>query len=207
MGTARDVFRMTKFGAAALAASFVFSASPVAAQQPVRAGPKVIAEKKTTSLPKGPLFWRVESFPTLAQAQSAAGPTSLAAESAGKAWLVTLGASGQASKGANKVAEIGPIPIVTAAEYLLQLREGDGKPGGKTPVHTHPGSEAFYVVSGEQTTKTSTGVVHTTGGQTVLGPDPGTPMQVSNESKTDNLRQLIMFVLDSSKPFSTPASF
>ena len=45
-------------------------------------------------LPAGPLFWRVESFATLAQAQAAAGPMSLAAESNGKAWLFTLGPAG-----------------------------------------------------------------------------------------------------------------
>ena len=52
---------------------------------------KPLAEKKVAELPAGPLYWRVESFATLAQAQAAAGPTGLVAESAGKAWLFTLG--------------------------------------------------------------------------------------------------------------------
>ncbi|TIX78468.1 MAG: cupin domain-containing protein, partial [Mesorhizobium sp.] len=51
---------------------------------------KPVVEKKLKELPPGPLFWRLENFPTLAQAQSAAGPTSLAAEVAGKVWLFTL---------------------------------------------------------------------------------------------------------------------
>jgi len=29
---------------------------------------KALAEKKVTELPAGPLFWRLENFPTLAQA-------------------------------------------------------------------------------------------------------------------------------------------
>ena len=33
---------------------------------------KALAEKKVAELPAGPPFWRVESFPTLAQAQAAA---------------------------------------------------------------------------------------------------------------------------------------
>ena len=41
---------------------------------------KAKAEKKVTELPAGPLFWRIENFPTLAQAQAATGPTGLAAE-------------------------------------------------------------------------------------------------------------------------------
>ena len=38
---------------------------------------KPVIEKKVTRLPEGPLFWRIENFPTLAQAQAAAGPTAL----------------------------------------------------------------------------------------------------------------------------------
>jgi hypothetical protein len=50
-----------------------------------------VVEKKVAELPSGPLYWQLENFPTLAQAQGAAGPTSLAAEVAGKVWLFTLG--------------------------------------------------------------------------------------------------------------------
>jgi hypothetical protein len=39
-----------------------------------------VAEKKVTELPSGQLYWRLENFPTLAQAQGAVGPTWLAAE-------------------------------------------------------------------------------------------------------------------------------
>src|SRR5262245_66547014 len=74
---------------------------------------KSLAEKKITELPAGPLYWRLESFSTLSQAQAAAGPTALAAESGGKAWLFTLGAAGGSSAGGAKVAEVGPLPQVT----------------------------------------------------------------------------------------------
>jgi len=63
--------------------------STVIAQQPLVIKP--LAEKKITELPAGPLFWRIENFHTLAQAQAAAGPSALVAESAGKVWLFTLG--------------------------------------------------------------------------------------------------------------------
>jgi hypothetical protein len=55
---------------------------------------KNVAEKKLKQLPAGPLNWRVENFPTLAQAQAAAGETSLAAEVSGEVWLFTLGPKG-----------------------------------------------------------------------------------------------------------------
>ena len=60
---------------------------------------KPLAEKKVTELPAGPLFWRIENFPTLAQAQAAAGPTGLVVESGGKVWLFTLGAGGWSISG------------------------------------------------------------------------------------------------------------
>src|SRR5580692_9305780 len=48
---------------------------------------KSIAERHLDRLPAGPLFWRIERFPTLAQAQQAAGPASLTAEIENKGWL------------------------------------------------------------------------------------------------------------------------
>src|SRR6185312_15188040 len=80
-----------------------------------------VAEKKIAELPPGPLFWQIETFPTLAQAQVAAGPTSLAAEVSGKVWLFTLGAKDAAGHGGSPVTEIGPVPRITAPEYLLRI--------------------------------------------------------------------------------------
>ena len=60
---------------------------------------KQVVQKKVEQLPAGPLYWRVETFPTLAQAEAAAGPDSLAAEVAGKDWLFTLGAKGGSTPG------------------------------------------------------------------------------------------------------------
>jgi hypothetical protein len=54
---------------------------------------KPLAEKKVAELPAGPLFWRLENFPSLANAQAAAGPTGLAAESAGKVAFIDGGGS------------------------------------------------------------------------------------------------------------------
>ncbi|PVE23770.1 hypothetical protein DC522_14320 [Microvirga sp. KLBC 81] len=87
------------------------------------------------------------------QAQEAAGPTGLVAEYDGKVWLFTLGQAGQTSRGGTKVAEIGPIPRITAKEYLLRVNEAGGPKGSATAVHTHPGSEAFYVLKEELSKK------------------------------------------------------
>jgi len=166
---------------------------------------KALGEKKVEKLPAGPLFWRVESFPTLAQAQAAASPMSLAAESNGKAWLFTLGPAGGSSSGGTKMTEIGPVPEVAATQYLLRVNEASGPPGSVTPVHSHPGSEAVYVLAGEQSFKTPHGVKRVAAGQSAAGHGPDTPMQASNSGSVD-LRALIMFVVDATKPFSKPAT-
>jgi len=165
---------------------------------------KPLVEKKVAALPAGPLFWRLENFATLDEAKAAAGPWALAAEAAGKAWLFTLGASGGSSPGGTKVAEVGPIPKVVAPEYLLRINEGSGPPGSITPAHTHPGSEAFYVISGETSSHTPHGVKRVAAGQTETGHGPDTPMQVSSSGNTD-LHSLVMFVVDATRPFSSPA--
>jgi len=183
--------------------------TPAMAQSPVGtagAGTLVIkplAEKKLAKLPEGPLFWRVETFATLAEAQAAAGPMSLAAESSGKAWLFTLGPANGSSRGGTKVMEVGPLAAVEASEYLLRVNEASGPPGSITPVHSHPGSEAAYVLAGEQSFRTPHGVMRVVAGKAAAGHGPGVPMQVSS-SGGESLKALVMFVVDASKPFSKP---
>jgi hypothetical protein len=166
---------------------------------------KPVAEKKIPQLPPGGLFWRIDTFPTLAQAQAAAGETALSAEVVGKVWLFTLGPKGGSSFGGTKVAEIGPVPPIAAPEYLLRINVSGGPPGVKTPVHTHPGSETFYVLAGELSQKSPHGISHVTAGQSMPGHGPGMPMEVSS-SGANNLTALVMFVVDATKPFSSPAS-
>ena len=178
--------------------------TPLAVAQPLQIKP--LAEKKVAELPAGSLFWRIENFTALADAQAAAGPLSLVAESAGKVWLFTLGPPGGSSTGARKVAEFGPIPRVTAPQYLLRINEASGPPGAVTPVHTHPGSEAFFVLTGEQSIRSPHGVMRVKVGQPEAGHGADMPMQVSSSGSTD-LHSLVMFVVDATKPFSSPATF
>ena len=201
-------------------AGMLVSVAPLASEPAPEKGRyvvKPVAEMKLKQLPNGPLYWRVESFPSVDAAKTAAGPfrwnpdtvsydgsPSLVAEVAGKTWLFTLGARGGSTPGGTKVAEIGPIPTVAAPEYLLRVNHGYGPPGAKTPVHTHPGSEAFYVVSGRLGQRTPHGVSHAETGQTLNGHSADVPMEVFNSGNSE-LTALIMFVVDASRPFSVPA--
>ncbi len=183
--------------------------SAAVAQQGLPAGSlviRVLAEKKVLQLPDGPLFWRLENYPTLAQAQAIAGLWGLAAESGGKVWLARLGPASGSSAGGTKVVEVGPLPPVVAPEYLLRINEPSGPPGSTTIVHTHPGTEALYVIAGELCVRTPHGVTRIPASRAEAGAPSGTPTQVSSCGSTD-VRGLVLFLVDATKPFSSPASF
>jgi len=164
-----------------------------------------LAERKVAELPSGELFWRIENYPSREAAQAAAGSWSLVAEAAGKVWLFTLGPAGGSSSGGAKVSEVGPIPRVAASQYLLRVNEASGPPGSMTPVHSHPGSEAFYVLAGEQSIRGAHGTLVVKAGAAAAGHGASMAMQVSS-SGAAALQSLVMFVVDAAQPFSSPAS-
>jgi hypothetical protein len=166
---------------------------------------KPLAEKKVDALPTGTLYWRIENLPTLQAAQASAGPFAIAVEADGKAWLFTLGASGGSTAGASLVTEVGPIPRVDAAKYLLRINDASGPPGSVTPIHSHPGSEAFYVLSGEQSIRGEHDTLKVKAQAAEPGHGANMAMQVSSSGQSD-LHALVMFVVDADKPFSTPAT-
>ncbi|HYC37268.1 MAG TPA: hypothetical protein VEC19_12650 [Usitatibacter sp.] len=167
---------------------------------------KPLAERKVTELPAGTLYWRVENVPSLEAGRAAAGRWGLVAESDGKVWLFTLGEKGGSTGAGTKVAEVGPIARPKASEYLLRINEATGAPGSITSVHFHPGSEAFYVLKGEQSIRGDHGILKVHPGQPAAGHGADMAMQVSSSGTTD-LHSLVMFVVDATRPFSTPAKF
>lgn len=165
---------------------------------------KLLAEKNVTELPVGQLAWTIETFDSVAMADAAAGPWSLTVQSAGKVWLFSLGNGDRPSSGGTKVAEVGPIPRISAKTYLLRINDASGPPGSVTPVHSHPGSEEFFVLSGEQSIRSSAKVLKVGAGRTEPGQGAENAMEVSSSGATD-LHALVMFVVDAEKPFSSPA--
>lgn len=165
---------------------------------------KPLAEKRVERLPEGALFWRIENFASASEAAAVATPWSLSVQAAGKFWLFTLGAPGGATERATRVAEVGPIPRVSATEYLLRINEATGPSGSVTQVHSHPGSEAFYVLQGQQTIRGAQGVLRIDAGKAEAGHGADQAMQVSSSGATD-LHALVMFVVDAKRPFSSPA--
>jgi hypothetical protein len=197
--------RILLFALSLVAVAALVSA-PAAAQAKLEVKP--VAEKRIKELPAGPLYWRIETLPSLAQAQAQAAShaTALAAEVSGKAWLFTLAAKGGATPGASRVAEVGPVPVIGAPEYLLRINHAGGPPQSKTPVHSHPGSEAFYVLTGRLGQRTPHGTAYAEAGQAMNGHGADMPMEVFSAGTSD-LDQLVMFVVDATRPFSSSAKF
>jgi quercetin dioxygenase-like cupin family protein len=165
-----------------------------------------VAERTIDTVPPSPMFWRLENFPTLDEARAASGPNSLAAEVSGRVWLVTLGGRGARTADAVFVAEIGPVPRIEANRFTLRLNHAYAPPGAATSVHTHPGSEAFYVIAGQLSQRTEHGTVQVNAGETLNGHVPGMVMQLQSTGAAP-LDQLVLFVVDADEPFSSPASF
>jgi hypothetical protein len=165
-----------------------------------------VAERSVTALPRSPMYWRIENLPTLHEAEAASQPMSLAAEVSGSVWMATLGARGERTPGTVFVAEIGPVPRVEADRYTLRLNHAHAPPGAATSVHTHPGSEAFYVLAGQLSQRTQHGTARVNAGETLNGHMPGMVMQLQSTG-TEPLDQLVLFVVDAEQPFSSPANF
>jgi hypothetical protein len=165
----------------------------------------LLAEKKLERLPAGPLFWQVQNFTTLAQAQSAAGETSLALEVAGNIWLFTLGPMGGSRRGGSKIVEIGPVLPTIAPEYLLRINYVSAPPGTVFPVHVQPYSVAFYVLAGRLGQITPRGVKYAWMGQAMNAYRADAPLEVCS-SGTSDLNALVMFVGNLTKPLPPPGN-
>ncbi len=62
------------------------------------------------------------------------------------------------------------------------------------------------MLAGEQSIRSPHGVMRVKAGQPEAGGGANTPMQVSSSGSTE-LHSLVMFVVDATKPFSSPAKF
>lgn len=166
----------------------------------------LVAERHVAVLPSGALHWRVESAPAGSAVAPADPDLSLTGEADGRMWRFTLGPPGERTPGLRLEADIGPVPVPEASAWVLRLNRASGPPGARTPVHSHPGSEAFFVRSGRLCQRTSHGDAEVEAGQAMNGHQPGAVMQLTS-CGADDLDQWVVFVLDASKPFSSPASF
>ncbi len=191
-------------GPPVLAAAFLVTGWAATAQDQAEFVVQKVAEKPLSALPEGELYWHAETFGTIEEAKAAETPQGVAAEAGGKAWLLTLGAKDLPGGGGEPVATVGPIDRFDAPEYLMRVNVSDAPPGAKTSIHSHPGSEAIYILSGEATIRWPDRTDIVSAGETLAGAAPDTAMEAASTGD-EKLVELIMFLVDSSEPFSSPA--
>jgi hypothetical protein len=89
------------------------------------------------------MFWHLDKFSTLALAEKAKGPHSIARQALGQNWLLTIAEAGWRPNGSEHIAEIGPLQLDLAIQYVAQYMEAVMDPGMETRVHRHPGPDAW----------------------------------------------------------------
>lgn len=197
-------------------------AAPVEAQQPTKpspftctmpvkertqeAGCYVIALEALKSLPAKPLFWHIYSYPSIEGARRAKETAiGTAVESLGHAWLFNIAPADWKPKEGKREALIGPLSVVRGKTYVARYMESIIPPGpGGTPVHRHPGPEAWYLLAGIQCIRTPGKTVSLHAGETAFVPG-GVPMTLTH-SQTVTRRALVLVLQDSSQPWMTKAN-
>jgi len=95
------------------------------------------------------VFWHVYSYPGRPEAEAVKGRRGTVIEGLGKTWLLAIAEAGwQPTAGAVRVAEIGPLHVKSGEKYTTQYMVAGFTPGMTTPVHRHPGPEAWYTLAG-----------------------------------------------------------
>lgn len=163
----------------------------------------IMADNPVGQLKKSQVFWHLDSYSTRAAAQADKGPRSAIIEALGKVWLLTIEDKRWRPAHGNRIAEIGPIPIIADENYSAQYMEAIFTPGMTAPAHLHSGPEAWYTIAGETCLETSDGraQVGHAGGPPVIVP-MGLSMHLT-ATGTEQRRALVLILHQSSMPPST----
>ena len=149
-----------------------------------------------------PLYWHLDRYPTRAAAESARGERGAVAEAHGRVWLFTIAEADWRPAGGERVARVGPLPLVAGRDYTAYWIEGVVPPGARTPAHMHAGPEAWYVVEGTNCLQTPTDTRTASAGESLIIPE-GPAMILTGVGQTTR-RSLALVVHDASKPWTIP---
>jgi quercetin dioxygenase-like cupin family protein len=138
------------------------------------------------------VYWHLYTYPTLSEASARKGAQSIVAQSLGKVWTYTIAGKDWRPKAGKRVALVGPLPHDAQTTYTARYMEAVFEPGARTPVHTHSGPEAWYVLAGEQCLETPEGITVVRAGEAALVRQ-GPPMVLS--SVGSQVRRSVLLVL------------
>ncbi len=163
----------------------------------------ILADNPVGQLSTPQVFWHLDAYPTRLAAQADIGPRGTVIESFGKVWLMTIEDQTWRSPRGNRIAEIGPLPVIAGEKYSATLMEADFTPGMTAPTHIHSGPEAWYPVSGQTCLETSDSRVQIS---RVGAPPVIVPMGLSMHLTaigTERRRSIVIILHQSSQPATT----
>ena len=165
----------------------------------------LLSKKEVVAFPAGALFWHLSSFPTRAAAEVARGQRDMVVEAESQFWLFSFGPKGAAPKQGKHVASVGPLQLTSdklppAKSYEIVAYLAVMPPKQYTAVHTHPGPEAWHMLTGEQCLETPAGARKVRAGESMFAP-PTTPMRLTNNGSTIR-RALFVVIHDAAQPWN-----
>jgi len=166
----------------------------------------ITAREELGALPEQPpLYWHLDTFPTMADARRAKGPRGTVVESLGRIWLFTIADADYRPSGpGTRVARVGPLPLARAERFAAVYMEGVFKPGMETEVHRHAGAEAWYTLEGSMCVETPSGRLEQRAGEPGVVVRDGVPMMLTGTG-SDARRSVVLILQDTTQPRSTPA--
>jgi quercetin dioxygenase-like cupin family protein len=175
-------------------------------QRVVEMGCNVTASERLAGLPREPLFWHLDEYPSRIAAEAAKRLNGTVVESLGRIWLYTIAPSTWTPSDGKKVAVVGPLPTRAGVQYIARYMEVVFPPGieSRDLVHRHSGPEAWYLLSGAQCLETPDGANVVRAGESGVVPE-GPPMSIT--AIGNDVRRSVLLVLhDASKPWATMAT-
>jgi quercetin dioxygenase-like cupin family protein len=191
--------------ALALASASLWAQLPGRCEAPVSErtgviGCFVVASQSLGTLPNEALFWHLYTFPSRADAAAAKAPRSNVIEEFDKIWLFAIAPREWRPSSGERVAVVGPLAHAADKSYTARYLEGVVPAGEKTPVHTHAGPEAWYLLSGTQCLETPEATTVAGAGDSAVVRE-GLPMVLSSVG-ADTRKTFALVLHDSAKPWT-----
>jgi quercetin dioxygenase-like cupin family protein len=160
----------------------------------------ILATRPYETLQTAPLYWHLYTFSDVAAANAARRGEETVTTALQKVWLMNVAPRDWVPGRGDRVAVIGPLPMVPGQKYAAEFMEAISPPGFDSPVHRHPGPEAWYTLSGEVCLETPQGKSIGRAGDADGVVVPGDlPMRLS-VTGTELRRSLVLILHDASKP-------
>lgn len=164
----------------------------------------VAANEELGTLSREAVFWHLYTFPNRSAAEAMKPARGTVLESFGKTWLFAIAESDWRPEKGERVAVVGPLHVQVDKSYTARYLEATIPPGERTPIHTHAGPEAWYVVTGAQCLETPEGITVVRAGESAIVRE-GPPMMLSSVG-TETRQSLVLVLHDSAKPWTMRVS-